>query len=174
MQYFQIEELDKAIEQCFIDKTTKLNNLTGLSYIATHILKQHKRYEENWSLVVFDTNIEKYVRAECDNINQTDINLAVAKTLTDICRQSDILAFCGNSTFCILSRVFEGDDTVRFANKILKHITNIQYKDCKIEINTQFGITFSKYEDSTQNFFKRAESALLKAQSSKESVVVSA
>ncbi len=174
MQFFQPKELDSRTKECFIDDKTGLNNSLGLNYLVTHILKQHKRYEENWSLVAFDASKEKFARLECDNLSQKDIDLAVSKMLTAICRNSDILSYCGNSVFCILSRVFEGDDTVKFANKILKHLKNLEYKNCKIEVNAKFGITFSKYEDNAENFFLRVQNALQKAQDSKEIVVVGA
>ncbi len=169
MQSFQIKDLiGKTNEECFTDKTTHLNNITGLSYLVKHILKQHKRYEENWSLVAILIDYKH----NCASINQDKIYIKTAEILKNICRDSDILTFCSNSTFCILSRVFEGDDTARFAQKIKKHLQKIELNGCTINSDIKFGITFSRYNDTASNIFTRIERALNKAHEIQNDIVV--
>ncbi len=172
MLFFQTKDLDNKIKECFIDKNTGLNNGTGLMYLMENMHHQYERYEENWSFIMFEANMEKNIRSSCLDITQKDINKAVSSTLRKICRNSDIIAFCGNNKFCILTRVFEGDDIVRFANKILKNLKNIYFKDCIIDINSKFGITFSKHLDTLDSFISRAEIALKKAMETKENIVL--
>jgi diguanylate cyclase (GGDEF)-like protein len=172
MQYFQIKDYKGEKEACFKDKITNLNNAVGLIYLLEYILKQHKRYEENWSLIVLDTDIE-HVKTDCkDTTAQDEIEKVVADALRKTCRNSDILAYLGSAKFCVLSRVFEGDDTVRFADKLLKHLKQLEYKSCKIEIEVKAGITFTKYEDNAEDVFERLDKALVQANKTDKNIVV--
>ena len=173
MQFSQVQELNSRIEECFLDKKTRLNNIVGLIYLMRNLQKQFERYEENWSFIMFNTDIKRYIRTNCDDLSQEDVNLAAADILRTICRESDIISICNDSRFCILTRVFEGDDMIQFADKILKHLSGIEHNGCKIDINAKFGITFSKHNDTVENFIERAELALKKAESTQESIVLS-
>jgi diguanylate cyclase (GGDEF)-like protein len=171
MQYFQIKDYKGEKEACFKDKKTNLNNTVGLNYLLEHILKQHKRYEENWSLIVLDADIG-YAKTDCKDIAQDEIDKVIAETLKEVCRNSDILAYLGNAKFCVLSRVFEGDDTVRFADKLLKYLKQLENNNCKIEMEARVGITFTKYEDNAEDVFERLDKALAQANKTDKSIVV--
>ncbi len=173
MQSSQLKDLDKKVNECFIDKKTGLNNATGLYYLMKNLHKQYERYEENWSFIIFNTDIHKYVNSNCSNLVQDDIDIITSDILKKICRDSDILSFCEGGKFCILTRVFEGDDTIKFARKILKNLTDTDYNGCRVSINAKFGVTFSKNEDTPKKIMERAQKALLKSENTNENIVLS-
>ncbi len=173
MRFFRIEDLEDKKKECFIDKKTGLNNGVGLLYLMENLHNQYERYEENWSFMVFRADIDSDVSSSCSDISQNDVNVAISNVLKSICRNSDIIAFCESGYFCILTRVFEGDDTVEFANKILKNLKGVRYKDCVMDINAKFGITFSKHKDSVESFVSRAQKALEKAVDADENIALS-
>ncbi len=172
MLFFQTKELNDKKKECFIDNKTGLNNTVGMLYLLENLHHQFERYEENWSFMIFLADINENVSSGCSDITQKDINLAISQLLKDICRTSDIIAFCEDNKFCILTRVFEGDDTVEFANKILKNLKSVNFNNCTLDINAKFGITFSKHGDDIESFVSRAEDALKKAIEADENIVL--
>ncbi len=171
MLSFPNQDLRDEINRCLIDTKTHLNNATGMFYLIDNLLKQHQRYEDNWALLTFSVNKE-FVSCDLEQISQDEIDKLTASTLKNICRSSDILSFCGDAIFCILTRVFEGDDMVMFAEKILRNLKNLTFNNSRVEINARFGITFSKYKDTTEEFINRSFSSLSKALQTQEKIVV--
>ncbi len=172
MLFFQVKESYEKKKECFRDKVTGLNNSVGLLYLMENLHNQFERYEENWSFMVFSCDVNENVSTSCSNVTQKEVNVAISDVLKNICRTSDIIAFCEDDKFCILTRVFEGDDTVEFANKILRNLKNINFKDCLLNINAKFGITFSKNGDTIESFVSRAQNALQKAIETEENIVL--
>ncbi|AEA33672.1 GGDEF domain-containing protein [Hippea maritima] len=171
MQFFQKRDLDK-IEKDLKSKNT-LNNKSALYFLIDHILTQHQRYEENYSLIMFESKIGKNVDSSCIELKQDKIDKIVADKLKSVCRKSDMLFHCDDGFFCILTRVFEGDDTVMFCKKLDKHLSNLEYDDdCRLSIDLKFGVTFSKDKDTVEAFSQRAFEALSKAGEVSEKIIV--
>ncbi|WP_035586945.1 GGDEF domain-containing protein [Hippea jasoniae] len=171
MPFFQKEDLDK-IKRDFLDPLTGLNNKSSLFYITQHILRQFERYEENWSMIIFSAKKDENIRIDCSDISQNEIDKAIAEKLKEITRRSDILFRCSDGIFCILTRVFEGDDIVMFCNKIKNHLLQLKKDGCSLEIKPKFGITFSKMPDTTESFAERSFDALNKAIKENQDIVV--
>ncbi len=170
MLSFPLKDLRKNRSDCFESPYSGLHNAVGLYYLVENFLKQHERYEENWAILVFSTDRD-FVSSSCA-IGQDEIDAAVASTLVRICRRSDVLSYCDSGLFCILTRVFEGDDMVMFARKILRYLEEMEYNDCKLTVAAKFGITFSKFSDTAETFMERAFEALKKATETKEEIVI--
>ncbi|WP_022670488.1 GGDEF domain-containing protein [Hippea alviniae] len=172
MQFFQQEDLDR-LEKALKNETTGLYNKSTLYLLMDNILKQHERYEENWSFILMDCSLER-ISSSCEALKQEQVDKAVAEKLKSICRKSDILFYCENGLFCILTRVFEGDDTVKFCEKLSKNLKELNAEGCIIDIMPKFGITFSKLNDTPEAFSQRSYDALNKAISTKEDILVQA
>ncbi len=170
MQFFQQEELDK-LEETLKDKTTGLYNKQTLYLLMDNLLKQHERYEENWSFILMDCSLER-VSSSCKDLMQDQLDKAIGKKLTAICRKSDMLFYCDKGLFCILTRVFEGDDTVKFCEKLSRNLKELNVNGCVVDVMPKFGITFSKLSDSAESFSQRSYDALKKALSAKEDILV--
>ncbi len=171
MQFFQQKDLDK-LNKDLIDQNTQLYNKTALYFLMNHILLQHERYEENYSFIIFDCSKDHSVRSNCPDITQDQIDKAVADKLKKICRRSDILFHCDDGVFCILTRVFEGDDTVLFCEKITRNLKDLNHQDCSLEVKPKYGITFSKINDTPEDFAQRSYDALKKALEKEEDIVI--
>ncbi len=171
MQFFQQKDLEK-IERDLIDQNTQLYNKTALYFLMNHILLQHERYEENYSFIVFDCLKDHSVRSNCKDINQSLIDKVIAEKLKKICRRSDILFHCGEGIFCILTRVFLGDDTVLFCEKITNKFEDLGDEKCSLEIKPKYGLTFSKINDTPESFAQRSWDALNRALEKKELIVI--
>ncbi|WP_025209752.1 GGDEF domain-containing protein [Hippea sp. KM1] len=171
MQFFQTQDLDKIEKD--LKSENGLNNKSALYFLINHILTQHQRYEENYSLIMFECKVGENVDSKCSELNQKRLDGLVADKLRSICRKSDVLFHCSDGFFCILTRVFEGDDTIMFCKKIDKNLSSLNYDDdCKINLDLKFGITFSKDKDTVESFSQRAFEALKKAKGVSEKVIV--
>ncbi len=171
MQFFQQKDLEK-LEKDLIDKNTQLYNKTALYFLMNHILLQHERYEENYSFIIFDCSKEHSVRSNCKDMSQSVIDKAIAEKLKKICRRSDILFHCSEGIFCILTRVFLGDDTVLFCEKITRNFEYLGNEDCTLEVKPKYGITFSKMDDTPESFAQRSWDALNRAIDEEEIIVI--
>lgn len=171
MQFFQQTDLDK-LKESLIDEETGLYNKTALYFLMHHILVQHERYEENYSFIIMDCATDGSVRSNCKSIPQKIVDKVVAEKLKSICRKSDILFRCDNGIFCILARVFEGDDTVMFCEKLTRNLKELEAGECTIEVKPKYGITFSKINDTPEKFAERSYSALKKAKEKGNPIVI--
>jgi len=171
MQFFQKKDLDK-LNKGLIDPNTQLYNKTALYFLMSHMLLQHERYEDNYSFIIFDCSTNHSVRSNCNSLSQSQVDRVVAKRLKHICRRSDIIFHCDDGIFCILTRVFEGDDTVIFCEKITKNLKELESENCKIEVIPKYGITFSVANDTPEEFAQRSYDALNKALEKKENIII--
>ncbi len=167
----RLQELKSEIDKCLIDAKTGLHNAVGLLYLIDAFLTQHKRYEDNWAMITFNVNRSLLI-SKSRSLTQDEIDTAVAKLLKGACRRSDILSFWGDATFCILTRVFEGDDVIMFTEKILKLLKNVPVEGDTIEIKAYFAITFSTYSDTPEKFLKRSFETLQNAIESRERILI--
>ncbi len=171
MQFFQQTDLDK-LKKDLIDGETGLYNKEALYLLMNHILAQHERYEENYSFIIMDCKAEESVRSNCKSIPQKIVDRVIAEKLKSICRKSDILFHCDNGVFCILARVFEGDDTVMFCEKLTRHFKELEAGECTIEVKPKYGITFSKINDTPERFAERSYTALKRAKEKGNYIVI--
>ncbi len=171
MQFFQQADLDK-LKRDLIDEETGLYNKTALYFLMHHILVQHERYEENYSFIIMDCAVNERVRSNCKSIPQKIVDKVIAEKLTSVCRKSDVLFRCENGMFCILARVFEGDDTVLFCEKLTRNLKKLTAGECIIEVRPKFGITFSKINDTPEKFAERSYNALQKAKEKDNPIVI--
>ncbi len=171
MQFFQQKDLDR-LNETLIDKNTGLFNKTALYFLMKHILTQHERYEENYSFIIMNCSVENRIRSNCPTVSQDLVDKSISDRLREICRRSDILFHCSPGIFCILTRVFEGDDTVLFCEKITRNLKELHAENCKLEVKPKYGITFSKTNDKPEGLAQRSYEALKKAIDGEKDIVI--
>ncbi len=140
-------------KRCFLDKITGLNNKTGMKYLLGNLIKQHKRYEDNWALILLTIKDEEKLTKTLKNNAAIK---AVAQKLNSSCRTSDILFYLGDYYFCILTRVFDKNDTDEFIAKIRNNIDNVLKIGNNINFASEYGTAFMTYNDSAESMLNRA------------------
>lgn len=140
-------------KKCFIDKITGLNNKTGMKYLLDNFIKQHKRYEDNWALILLAIRDEGNM---AQTLKEHALIQAAAQKLNSFCRTSDILFYLGDYYFCILTRVFDEDNIDEFIAKIRNNIDKILKIGNNMNFASEYGTAFMKYNDSAESMLNRA------------------
>ena len=151
------------------DSMTKLYNRRYFKQISEHNLDFAKRENENLSIIMLD--IDKF-----KNINDTyghqvgdDVIIALANTLQEHQRKSDIICRYGGEEFVILLPNTSIDGASIVANKIKNEIELIDINSNKnINITASFGISLVNLQDEStiEEALARADKALYNAKES--------
>ncbi|MFC3153503.1 GGDEF domain-containing protein [Litoribrevibacter euphylliae] len=158
--HFRIRELT------FTDELTGLNNRQHYNLFVPPRLKLHDRGKvSNFGLLVID--VDKF-----KNVNDTyghpvgDLVLkALAKNLTEQCRESDLLYRFGGEEFLIITEGDSLEQLKQFANRLRELAPKIEEINSKIPggITISIGASLRAPKESLTALFKRTDDLLYQA-----------
>lgn len=168
----RVQLLEKALrkeqEKSHTDSLTKLPNRRASDVKLEELDAEFKRYEKNFSIVIFD--IDKF-----KNINDTyghdagDVILAsIAKIFLRHKRETDMFARLGGEEFIAILPFTDANNALTFANKIKDSVQNskFMYKGTRIDVTLSGGVMQRSDASDIKDMFKKADKLLYKAKHS--------
>lgn len=153
------------------DKLTGLNNRAFLDSLLPSLMSQADRSGYAISLVMLDIDHFKAVNDTYGHdVGDTTLK-ALAQLLAGNTRKSDVLARWGGEEFVLLMPDTNAEGADVLAEKLRKQIESELFPQVG-RITASFGVAQRKYGEAYESWFKRADSALLKAKESGRNRIV--
>ncbi len=162
------KDLESAKKELKEDFLTKLSNRRALNDYMKVKEAEFKRYERNYSLVMFDLDNFKNVNDTYGHDTGDAILVAFAKILTQECRRVDIIGRYGGEEFIALLSETDMQGAVAFAQKVRKKVehSHFIYKSNRIEITVSAGVAERKKYASFEATLKASDNYLYIAKNS--------
>ncbi|WOE70721.1 diguanylate cyclase [Hydrogenimonas thermophila] len=158
-----LDMLQHVKESATTDALTGMHNRHYLYEIAEKIMAQSKRLDYPLSLVIFDIDFFKKINDKYGHLAGDKVLKAFASLLMHRMRESDIVVRYGGEEFIAIlpetskKRAFITVESIRKVVEEMKvHIDSIDL----IRITMSAGISEYNYEDSLEEWIKRADDAL--------------
>jgi len=137
----QLTFLERS-NQALTDNMTGLYNRHFLTEYFDSILERSKRYDESFSLVLFDIDNLKVTNDQYGHLVGDHIIKSFSKTLQDNSRRSDVLARYGGDEFIGIYLMSDQAELIKKLEKLERHTTyRLQEKSSiELEVNFSFGI----------------------------------
>jgi diguanylate cyclase (GGDEF)-like protein len=168
-----IKDLEKSKQELKIlastDPLTSLYNRRYFAKVSEHILDLSKRDNKNLSLIMLDIDYFKNINDSYGHKTGDNVLVAIAKTLNEQTRKSDIICRFGGEEFIILLPETDLDGAIIIAEKIRLTIENFIFtidtnSDQMLKYTASFGVTEVNLIDKKINaLVSRADIALYKA-----------
>lgn len=156
------------------DSLTKLYNRRYFYKIATKILKLAQRSKQDVCVCMIDIDNFKTINDTYGHHLGDYVIKNLAKNLTSLTRQSDIIGRYGGEEFILLLPDTNIEGAKVIANKICKEISEqkIVYKDIDLSYTISLGLNEYTKMDSIDDFIIKADEALYKAKHAGKNQVV--
>ena len=156
-------ELQKKIS---LDYLTKLYTRNKFEDLLDEQIQKFVNYQGNtFSLLIIDIDNFKIINDSYGHLIGDKVLKEVAKILTLVARNSDIIARWGGEEFVIILPNTNIEQAAIAAEKLRSSIEKHIFKDIK-NLTCSFGVAQFHNSDSKIDLFKRADEALYKAKSS--------
>ena len=162
------EELKKAKEESREDFLTKLVNKRALDEILALKEAEYKRYERNYTIVMFDLDHFKDVNDTFGHEAGDAVLAAFGKIVKQECRNVDVVGRFGGEEFLAILSDTDTKGGLIFAEKVRKHVqkAKFMYKKKRIEVTVSAGIGERKHNPSLEATIEKADTNLYKAKNS--------
>ena len=162
------EELKKAKEESREDFLTKLFNKRALDEILALKEAEYKRYERNYTIVMFDLDHFKDVNDTFGHEAGDAVLAAFGKIVKQECRNVDVVGRFGGEEFMAILSDTDTNGGVIFAQKVRKHVqkAKFMYKKKRIEVTVSAGVGERKHNPSLEATIEQADTNLYKAKNS--------
>ncbi len=136
------------------DPLTRVSNRRGLDESLNSLFALLERYNQPFSLVIFDIDHFKQVNDTKGHLHGDRTLQAIAALLDDTVRDTDIVARYGGEEFVVVMTHTESEDACRFAERV------------RLSVETEVGLTISGgvaqavNGDNQQTLLSRADAAL--------------
>lgn len=144
------------------DKLTSILNREKFDTLLEYELEQYSRYENTFSLAIFDLDFFKKVNDTYGHQIGDQILIQSVKVIQKTIRESDVLARWGGEEFVLLLPHTHQHEAKTVCEKIRKSIEETEFTDIG-HITVSCGVSTVINEDSASSFFKRIDDALYKA-----------
>ena len=162
------KDLEAAKKESKEDFLTKLNNRRSLDEFMEIKEAEFKRYERNYSLVMFDLDKFKNVNDTHGHDAGDAILVAFSKILKKECRKVDTLGRFGGEEFVAVLSDTDTKGGFIFAEKVRKKVekSRFMYKGNRINITVSSGVAERKKYASLESTLKASDDYLYKAKNS--------
>lgn len=159
------QELAEAKKESKEDFLTKLYNKRALDEFAEVKEAEFKRYERNYTMIMFDLDKFKDVNDTYGHEAGDAVLGAFAKILKKDCRNVDIVGRYGGEEFLAILSETDLLGGVAFAQKVREHVqkARFMYKGDRIEVTVSCGVAERKMHISAQAVINSADEYLYKA-----------
>ncbi len=166
----------KALLSASTDVLTGLNNRNSLTKDLQHSLGLSKRYNTPFSLLMIDIDFFKKINDTHGHAAGDLALVAVAKSIKDSIRDSDVAFRYGGEEFVIILNNTGEPGTSLLAERIRQNIEDlvISTDDTELKLTTSVGSAILSESESCEELLKRADAALYQAKNSGRNRVVAA
>lgn len=158
-------ELARTKEESKEDFLTKLYNKRALDEFMKVKESEFKRYEHNYSIVMFDLDLFKLVNDNYGHDAGDAVLSAFAKILKKASRNVDIIGRFGGEEFIAILSGTGVDGGAIFAEKVRRHVeyAKFMYKGERINVTVSCGVAERKLHTSLQNTINSSDEYLYEA-----------
>ena len=158
-------ELDKTRKESKEDFLTKLYNKRALDELLEIKEAEFKRYDRNYSIVMFDIDFFKKVNDNFGHDAGDAVLAAFAKILKEESRTVDIVGRFGGEEFLAILSATDSEGGFVFADKVRKHVqkSRFMYNKERITVTVSAGVSDRKKHVSLQATVNSADEYLYKA-----------
>lgn len=156
------QELEAARKESKEDFLTKLYNKRALDQFLEVKEGEFKRYNRNFTVVMFDIDHFKRVNDTFGHEAGDAVLGAFAKILKHESRNVDVIGRFGGEEFMALLSDTDAPGAVVFANKVREHVkrSKFMYKGERIAVTTSAGVGERKFHTSLQDTINAADNFL--------------
>ncbi len=152
------------------DHLTKIYNRQKFDLLLEHEIKRTLRYKHPLSLIIFDIDDFKIINDTYGHITGDKVITTIAENVTTLLRNSDTFARWGGEEFVVLLSNTDLDSALKKSEELRKSVEQISIHKIK-KITCSFGVTILQENDSAQELFKKADSALYLAKESGKNII---
>ncbi len=139
------------------DPLTGANNRRALDETLESLLAMLHRYEQNFSVALFDIDHFKLINDEQGHLHGDRMLKSVAQVLADTVRDTDMVARYGGEEFVVVMPQTPLDGATLFAERIRRRIEE------QLPLTVSGGVTSTCDGDDAQTLVARADAALYSA-----------
>ncbi len=167
----KLEELNqKLAKQARTDQLTQLPNRYLLDQETLRIIATSKRYQDPFSLVMFDLDYFKQINDQYGHQVGDDVLIQVTQEMSRSIREADILGRWGGEEFLLVCPKTSLSGAIKLANKIRKRIAQLSFIE-KQKITLSAGVAEFDPNENYHSLLKRLDDALYLAKESGRNTV---
>jgi diguanylate cyclase (GGDEF)-like protein len=153
-----------AIHSAFFDSLTGVKNRTAFDSNFTRDVEYNRRKESELSLIVLDIDYFKRINDNYGHIVGDDVLRQVAQCMENTIRSSDALYRYGGEEFAIVLNGTGESGALLLAERIRQNVENLRIESLKsVKITLSLGVAVLQQNESPEQLFKHADSALYRA-----------
>lgn len=166
----------KALLSASTDALTGLNNRSSLNKDLQHSLELAKRYNTPFSLLMIDIDHFKKVNDTHGHAAGDLALVAVAKSIKESIRDSDIAFRYGGEEFVVILNNTGEPGSSLLAERIRQNIADlvISTNDTELKLTASIGSAILSESESSEELLKRADNALYQAKNDGRNRVIAA
>ena len=162
----QLEGLNqKLAKQARTDQLTQLPNRYLLDQETLRVIASSKRYQEPFSVVLFDLDYFKKINDKYGHQVGDDVLVQVTQEMTRSIREADILGRWGGEEFLLVCPKTSLDGAIKLANKIRIHVEQQRFIEGQT-ITLSAGVAEFNIHENYHSLLKRLDDALYVAKKS--------
>lgn len=166
-----------AIQMALLDPLTGLGNRAALDNALRRELQLAERHQQELSLLMIDVDHFKLINDQHGHLRGDEVLKAIARTIANVCRETDISFRYGGEEFVVLLRKTNETGACIIAERLRKEISKIemQQNGHGIQPTVSIGISTraSNQKENINHLFDRADKALYNAKQKGRNCVVS-
>ena len=167
----RLEELNqKLAKQARTDQLTQLPNRYLLDQETLRVIASSKRYQEPFSVVLFDLDYFKKINDKYGHQVGDDVLVQVTQEMTRSIREADILGRWGGEEFLLVCPKTSLDGAIKLANKIRIHVEQQRFIENQT-ITLSAGVAEFNTHENYHSLLKRLDDALYVAKKSGRNTV---
>lgn len=168
----KLEALNQKLsKQAMTDQLTQLPNRYLLDQEAQRLITTSKRYQEAFSMVLFDLDYFKEINDKFGHQTGDDVLVHISHEMKETIREADILGRWGGEEFLMICPNTSIDGAYKLANKVRMHIEEQCFLD-KQKITISAGVAEFTHNENYRSLLKRLDDALYDAKNAGRNTVV--
>ncbi len=159
---------DLLIKYAQIDPLTELSNRRALTERLQHEWARIQRYNGSLAFIMADIDRFKRVNDKHGHRMGDQMLREVAKTLVNLCRESDLPARYGGEEFAIICPDVDAESAAQLAERCRQGIADIhvQAENDEVQVTASFGVADAAGASSSDALIEVADEALYRAKQS--------
>ena len=154
----------RAVEMASRDPLTGINNRRAMDPALTREIDLARRQGTPLSLLIVDIDHFKRFNDRFGHVVGDDVLVAVAQTIANTIRRSDLLYRFGGEEFVVLASHTDKDGAMLLAERIRKNIAAIRsVRGLDTEVTVSLGVARLQHRYDEERLFRRADRALYAA-----------
>lgn len=150
-----------AFTEIRTDPLTGVRNRRALDEALDALFQLKNRYEQPFSLVIFDLDDFKQVNDEHGHITGDRVLRAVAELLDEHVRETDVMVRFGGEEFVVVMPQTDLDGAAQFCERLRKTVE--QNTLAGLQVTVSGGVAMAEESDNAQTLLSRADAALYDA-----------